>query len=100
MRLPTNADNRSPVPATVPAATEPLDQQQLGSVRAVLGEERTGRLLALFAQELASRRSAILLAVSRSDLAAASAEAHSLKGASLNLGGRAVGRPRPGWKRH
>jgi len=71
-------------------ATALINWQQLDSIGAVLGEERTGGLLALYLQELAGNRAAVEAAIGRSDLGAAAAAAHSLAGASLNIGGQAV----------
>jgi CheY-like chemotaxis protein len=75
-----------------PCASDDIDCRQLREIRQALGPARTTQLLTLFAQELASRPAAIREALGRSDLAAAAAEAHSLKGASLSIGGRTVGR--------
>ena len=78
-------------PAAEHCASDELDCRQLRDIREALGPARTAQLLTLFAQELAARPAAIRHAVGRNDLAAAAAQAHSLKGASLSIGGRTVG---------
>ena len=67
-----------------------IDWRQLDSIRDALGEERTGGLLALYLHELASGQVMVEAAIGRSDLAGAAAVAHSLGGASANIGGQAV----------
>jgi len=73
-------------------AEELIDEAQLEQIRTALGEERTAGLVALYLTELASDRAKLRAALGRSDLAGAAAAAHSLAGASLNIGGRAVAR--------
>ena len=77
--------------AAEPCASDELDCRVLREIREALGPGRTAQLLTLFAQELAARPAAIRHAIGRSDLAAAAAQAHSLRGASLSVGGRTVG---------
>jgi HPt (histidine-containing phosphotransfer) domain-containing protein len=74
-----------------PCGGDELDRRQRGEIREALGPVRTTHLLTLFAQELAARPAAIRNAIGRNDFAAAAAEAHSLKGAALSIGGRTVG---------
>ncbi|MCW3797677.1 Hpt domain-containing protein [Sphingomonas sp. BN140010] len=71
-------------------AEQLIDMAQLDEIRAVLGEERTAGLVALYLAELASDRADLRAALGRCDLAGAAAAAHSIAGASLNIGGRAV----------
>lgn len=76
-------------PAQAPApqpATSPLDSATLEELRAMLGPVRLDQLLVLLGAELDQRPSAIRAAIADRDLAAAAAEAHSLKGAAANLG--------------
>ncbi|WP_114227548.1 MULTISPECIES: PAS domain-containing hybrid sensor histidine kinase/response regulator [Sphingomonas] len=68
-----------------------FDRSRLDELRAALGHDRIAQLLSLFAQQLAAQPLAIREAIGRSDLAAAAAEAHSLKGAAMSIGGCAVG---------
>ncbi len=76
-------------PAQAPApqpATSPLDSATLAELRGMLGPVRLDQLLVLLGAELDQRPSAIRAAIADRDLAAAAAEAHSLKGAAANLG--------------
>lgn len=68
-----------------------LDRKWLAELQDVLGPGRIAQLLALFADELADRPGAIRLAIGRSDFPAATAQAHSFKGAARSIGARAVG---------
>jgi CheY-like chemotaxis protein len=69
-----------------PPATSPLDSTTLDELRAMLGAARLDQLLDLLATELDQRPLAIRSALADRDFAAASAQAHSLKGAAANLG--------------
>lgn len=75
--------------ATMPPLL-PLDQDVLEEVRSLLGPARLDDLLDLLAAELQLRTAAIREALADRDPDRAAAEAHSLKGASSNLGARLV----------
>jgi PAS domain S-box-containing protein len=69
-----------------PQATSPLGSTTLDELRAMLGAARLDQLLDLLAAELDQRPLAIRSALADRDFPAASAQAHSLKGAAANLG--------------
>jgi PAS domain S-box-containing protein len=76
-------------PATV-AARAPLDPATIAELQAMLGPVRLNQLLILLGTELDQRPQAIRAAIADRDFAAATAEAHSLKGAAANLGASRV----------
>lgn len=77
--------------ASLDRGQAPFDAAQIADLRKVLSNDQLRALLVMLSKELKSRPPAIRAALAKGDLERARCEAHSLKGAAMNVGAVLVG---------